>query len=212
MTKLIRIDRNGTKYYEGMVPCDRCGGNGYYALGTHNGHPVLSPHDGGVCWKCGGTGKVYGKWVERTAEYQAKLDAKAKAKWEKKAAEQEKIRKEKEAQEEAERLEREAKIKTQKAISQHVGEIGQRITFKVRYTFGTSWDTRYGVQYLYSFKDEQGNVLVWKTSSIPMVLNDKGEDVILNKGDWVNIKGTIKDHTEYRDEKQTVLTRCKLTV
>jgi hypothetical protein len=28
MAELIRVDRNGTKYYEGMIECDRCNGKG----------------------------------------------------------------------------------------------------------------------------------------------------------------------------------------
>lgn len=77
MATLIKIDRNGSKHYEGFTTCTRCGGTGYYAIGVHNGVPVLSPFDGGVCWECHGAGKVIGKWIERTPEYQAKLDAKA---------------------------------------------------------------------------------------------------------------------------------------
>ena len=213
MATLIKIDRNGSKHYEGLVTCDRCGGKGYYALGTHNGHPVLSPHDGGVCWKCMGKGKVMGKWIERTPEYQAKLDARREAKMQAWRAEQERIRKEAEAKAEAERLEREARIKAQKAISQYIGEIGQRITVKATYTFGTSWQTKFfGTQYLYIFKDADGNVFTWKTSSVPMVLNAEGKDVVINEGDQVMITGTVKEHSEYREEKQTVLTRCKLRV
>lgn len=51
-----RTDRNGTRYFNDAT-CDRCGGHGYYAMGVCNGQPVLSPHDGGVCYKCGGSGK-----------------------------------------------------------------------------------------------------------------------------------------------------------
>lgn len=212
MAKLIKIDRNGSKHYEGMVTCDRCGGRGYYAIGTHNGQPVLSPHDGGVCWECGGKGKVFGKWIERTPEYQAKLDARRQKKLDeaaaKQAAELERIRKEEEAKREAE----EARIKAQKAISQFVGQVGKRFTVEATFTFGTSWDTKYGTQYLYSFKDDNGNVLVWRTGSVPMVLNAEGKDVVIGRGDRVQITGTVKEHSEYKDEKQTVLTRCKLGV
>ena len=212
MATLIKIDRNGSKHYEGMVTCDRCGGNGYYAIGVRNGQPVLSPYDGGVCWQCLGKGKVLGRWIERTPEYQAKLDARRQAKLEAKLAEQEKIRKEAEAKAEAERLAKEAAIKAQKAISQYVGEIGQRLTIKATFVFGTCWNTKFGTQYLYNFKDANGNKLTWKTSSIPMVLNSEGKDVVINEGDQVTITGTVKEHSEYRDEKQTVLTRCRLTV
>lgn len=77
MATLIKIDRNGSKHYEGIVTCDKCGGVGLIAHHVENGVPSWNWTDGGVCWKCNGTGKVIGKWVERTPEYQAKLDAKA---------------------------------------------------------------------------------------------------------------------------------------
>lgn len=203
---LIKIDRNGSKHYEGLATCDRCGGKGYYALGILNGRPVLSPHDGGVCWKCHGTGKVHSKWIERTPEYQAKLDAKRKAKWE---AEQAKIaaeRAEREAREKAEQEAREAAIRAQKAISQHVGQVGGKVEIDGTYVRTGSWEQRsfngYGTDtfYVHTFKDADGNVFTWKTQ--------KG--LGLEYGTPVNVKGTIKKHTEYKEEKQTELTRCKV--
>lgn len=52
-----RIDFNGNRYFSDFT-CDRCGGHGYYAMGVCNGQPILSPYDGGVCYKCGGSGKM----------------------------------------------------------------------------------------------------------------------------------------------------------
>ncbi len=43
--------------------------------------------DGGVCWKCSGSGKVLEKWIERTPEYEAKLVARRLARQEAKLAE-----------------------------------------------------------------------------------------------------------------------------
>jgi hypothetical protein len=54
--------------------------------------------------------------------------------------------------------------------------------------------------FAHSFKDDNGNKLVWKTTSY--MSGDGGERVLL--------KGTIKDHSEYDGEKQTLLTRCKI--
>lgn len=210
---LIKIDRNGSKHYEGLVTCDRCGGKGYYTIAVCNGNPVLSHLDGGVCWKCHGTGKVHGKWIERTPEYQAKLDAKRRAKWE---AEQARLdaekakyaaeRAEREAREKAEQEAREAAIRSQKAISQHVGQVGDKVEIKGTYVRTGSWEqpsfSGYGTDtfYAHTFKDADGNVFTWKTQ--------KG--LGLEYGENVNIKGTIKKHTEYKGEKQTELTRCKV--
>lgn len=211
--KLIKIDRNGSKHWEGDVPCPRCGGAGYYAIGVNNGQPVLSPLDHGVCWKCGGSGTVKGKWIERTPEYQAKLDARRKAKLDAQYAEYEAKRKEAEAKAEAERLAEEARVKAQKAISQYVGEIGQKLTVRATYVKTAHFTVRafsgFGTETMciHSFKDAEGNVLIWKTS----------RGLSLDQGAMVEVKGTVKDHSVYTDkywkigEKQTVLTRCKVT-
>jgi hypothetical protein len=212
--RLIKIDRNGSKHFVGEVVCDRCGGKGYFAIGVHNGAPVLSPHDGGVCWKCFGTGTVTDKWIERTPEYQAKLDAKReareKAKREAWEAEQAKInaeRAEREACEKAEKEAEEARIKAEKAISQHVGNIGDKIEFNGVYVRSGSWEQKafsgYGTttMYIHTFKDGNGNVFTWKTQN----------GVGLENGETVIVKGTVKNHSEYKDEKQTELTRCKIS-
>lgn len=205
--KLIKIDRNGSKHYEGMVTCDRCGGAGYYAIGILNGSPVLSPLDAGVCWKCRGEGKVLSKWIERTPEYQAKLDARRQAKLDAQRAEYEAKRAEYEAKAEEKRLAEEARIKALKAISQHVGEVGQRLTIKGSYVRGASFEVRsfsgFGTEtmHIHTFKDADGNVLIWKTS----------KPLGMEYGEPVEITGTVKEHSVYKDEKQTVLTRCKVT-
>lgn len=206
--KLIKIDRNGSKHFEGEVACDRCGGAGYYAIGVLNMVPVLSPRDGGVCWKCHGAGKVHDKWIERTPEYQAKLDAKRQAKWEAECAKVEAERAEREAREKAEREAEEARIKAEKAISQYVGQVGDKVEIKGTYVRSGSWKQRsfsgYGTDtmYVHTFKDSDGNVFTWKTQN----------GVDLNYGEPVNIKGSVKGHSEYKDEKQTELTRCKVTM
>lgn len=211
---LIKIDRNGSKHYEGDIVCDRCNGKGYYAIGVCNNQPVLSHLDSGICWKCHGKGVVHGKWIERTPEYQAKLDAKRQAKI---AAEQAKqatleaerkaLQAEREAKERAEKEAEEARIRAEKAISQYVGNIGDKIEVEVSYVRSGSWEQRsfsgWGTErmYIHTFKDSYGNVFTWKTQ--------KGLE--LNCGESVIVKGTIKNHSEYRDEKQTELTRCKVT-
>lgn len=152
------------------------------------------------------------KWIERTPKYQAKLDAKREAKWAKIRAEQEaeyeKIRAEREERERKEvekRAAEEARIKAEKAISQYIGEIGERIERKVTLKKRAYWDAKIGwletTIYAITFRDEQGNVLVWKTQS---------GCYDFNEGDELVLTGTVKKHSEYGDEKQTELQRCKL--
>lgn len=61
---LIKVDRNGTKYYQ-SDDCPKCGGKGYLYCYGHI--------EGGVCFKCGGTGKGSQTWKEYTPEYAQKL-------------------------------------------------------------------------------------------------------------------------------------------
>lgn len=209
MATLIKIDRNGSKHYEGYVPCDRCGGVG----GANQWQ-----YTGWTCYKCGGTGVVFSKWIERTPEYQAKLDAKRKAKHEAQRAEEEAKRAEwerKQAERKAEEERRKAEEKARKAISQYVGNVGEKISATVTYEGSAHFTTRsfsgYGTEtmYVHNFRDDNGNLFIWVTGSYPdtifyMNAHDDSEN------HTVNITGTIKEHKEYKDEKQTVLTRCKV--
>lgn len=83
-------------------------------------------------------------------------------------------------------------------VSNHVGEVGKRTDFQLVFERVTWFETAYGTTYIYFFFDEIGNQLIWKT----------GNGVRMEKGNKVNLKATIKEHGEYRDIKQTVLTRC----
>lgn len=201
--RLIKIDRNGSKHYEGYATCDRCGGSGYYAIGVVNGKPLLSPLDGGICYKCHGTGKVFKKWIERTPEYQANLDARRQAKREAEQAKREKELKEAEAKRQA----REAELEALRKVSKHIGTVGDKVTTEATYVKMFSYDIPsfkgFGTDtiHVHMFKDSEGNVLVWKTTSFVEV--EEGKAVILS--------GKVKEHSEYRGERQTVLTRCKVT-
>lgn len=205
--RLIKIDRNGSKHFEGMLTCDRCGGSGIYAYCVHNGVIVPTIVDNGICHKCCGAGKVKSKWIERTPEYQAKLDARRREKWDKSVAEWEAKQAAEEAAARAEQEAREAQLKAEREISKHVGEIGERLSIKGTYHHSGSWEQKsfagYGVvtMYVHTFKDADGNVFTWKTQNT----------IGFEYGMCVNLAGTVKEHTEYKGERQTALTRCKVS-
>ena len=91
--------------------------------------------------------------------------------------------------------------KAQKELSRYVGNVGQKFTFKVNsFELLTSWDTYYGVTYLYKMIDEAGNVLIWKSSK-------RVEDPDAVK----MVTGTVKAHAEFNTVQQTELTRCKVS-
>ena len=202
----IKTDRNGTKYYSQPKSCPRCGGAGGSSMWAYTGWN---------CYECGGSGTLGTEIVkEYTPEYQAKLDARREAKaeaarrvWEAEEAKREAERKEREAEAAKRKAEAEAAEMARKAISQHFGEVGKRYELKLTYNFSASFEVQsfsgFGMEtmFIHNFKDENGNVFIWKTS--------KG--VALENGVQVSVKGTVKEHNEYKDEKQTVLTRCSIT-
>lgn len=85
--------------------------------------------------------------------------------------------------------------------SEYQGTVGDREVFELTYDNVFSFDGYYGTQFIYLFKDNEGNIYKWKTSK---ALYD------IDKNDNLKLKGTIKEHEEYRGNKQTVLTRCKV--
>lgn len=102
-------------------------------------------------------------------------------------------------------VEREMKMMEQKAEeakSEWQGEIGKRITVLIKeWRCVASWDTQWGSTGIYKMVDEQGNIYTWKTSN--GIYCDENIDE-------VEVKGTVKAHNEFREAKQTELTRCKV--
>lgn len=104
---------------------------------------------------------------------------------------------------EARKQEAEAKLAT--LNNEWAGNVGDTITTEAVLTRYSAFEGQYGLMYVYNFKDVQGHVLAWFTSKAIKV--DNGID----EGDTITIKGTVKKLSEYKNVKQTVLTRCKLT-
>lgn len=84
-----------------------------------------------------------------------------------------------------------------------VGEIGGKLTIKVHIdrVFESTFRAHAGAwgardSYMYLMHDEARNVYKWSTAKC------------YAEGDDVTFKATVKDHTEYKGIKQTVLTRC----
>ena len=105
-----------------------------------------------------------------------------------------------ELEREAERKERERQEAMKAAASNYIGEVGQRITVAAKSArCVSSWETQYGYTFLYEFIDDQGNVAMWFAS----------RSVDIDKAPF-KVVGTVKEHSEYRGIKQTILTRCRI--
>lgn len=87
-----------------------------------------------------------------------------------------------------------------KAISSHVGAIKVREEFDLTLKNHFSGVSAYGEYHKYVFRDDRGNVMIWKASS--------ASD--LEEGKKYKIRGTVKAHTEYKGIKQTEINRCEV--
>lgn len=95
--------------------------------------------------------------------------------------------------------------------NEFLGEIKEKVSVKVRLihhrVFEGCWDG-YHTTYTnnYTFMDEQGHLIQWKTAKN---LFDDTEKVIADKTEF-NLQGTVKAHNEFKERFYTILTRCKV--
>lgn len=94
-----------------------------------------------------------------------------------------------------------------KKVSQHVGEVGQKMQSDLSIMRVVPIDTRFGVVSLVLLRDSEGNSLVWKTKALPGHLYNQVHD-----GARVDIKAVfkVKEHGEYNGTKQTSVTHLKI--
>ena len=113
-----------------------------------------------------------------------------------------------------------AAVEAQKALSAHVQTI-DNVKIKVEKvliveaTKFSYYDI--GFQYMYIMRDEAGNTIVYKTKSelgfkFKQSNKDKFpmDELAVMQGMTMWIKAGIKAHTEYKGEKQTIITRAKV--
>lgn len=66
---------------------------------------------------------------------------------------------------------------------------------------------------IYTMTDDEGNCFVWKTTSVLGIDVDNGSYIDFEPaemGDRIEMKATVKEHSEYRGVKQTVIVRPKV--
>ncbi len=81
--------------------------------------------------------------------------------------------------------------------SEFQGSIGERLDLFLTVERVIELDNNYGRSQMHLMRDDSGNLYVWTTASKSWVV-----------GTEHHIRGTVKDHRTYKNEKQTVLTRC----
>ena len=81
--------------------------------------------------------------------------------------------------------------------SEYQGALGERLDLYLTVERTIELDGNYGRSTMHLMRDDCGNLYVWTTASKSWAV-----------GSEHHIRGTVKDHRTYRNEKQTVLTRC----
>lgn len=85
--------------------------------------------------------------------------------------------------------------------SEWVGEIGKRVpAILVKLTNKKIFQSRYGLQNVYTFETEESSILTWFTSC----------DINKEINDWFPLSFKVKDHSIYKNNKQTIITRAKI--
>ena len=101
--------------------------------------------------------------------------------------------------------------------SQWVGEIGKRAQFFGK-CVGVTSPFESGLQFTrwvrwYTFRDEVGNIMKTKTDGIVLMIEGERVEVSAPMPDVeFKIVGTPKEHSEWKGDKQTQLSRCVVTV
>lgn len=88
--------------------------------------------------------------------------------------------------------------------SNYIGDVGETIEVSAEYVNCFSYETHFTYQgeihHIHKFSDKDGNIIIWNTSSC--------QD--LEKGNTYTITGKVKEHSTYKGEMQTVLSRCRI--
>jgi hypothetical protein len=99
----------------------------------------------------------------------------------------------------AKRIE-EAKDRADK-LNEYFGVMKKRYDLELQVVRKMAFETMYGTTHFHIFEDQHGRAYVWFSS----------RETNCEVGDFVKIRGTVKDHKEYRGVNQTVLTRCAIS-
>ena len=102
--------------------------------------------------------------------------------------------------------------KRNKIQSKYIGEVGELFNGEVTLIKTVSYETCFGIRtgtsFIHVMMDSNSNIITWNTSK-SLWCSEYNRRI--QEGDKFVIKGRIKQHSEYKGEQQTVLTRCKFT-
>jgi hypothetical protein len=88
------------------------------------------------------------------------------------------------------------------AASTWQGKIKDRLKINAVCTMARAIEGPFGLSVLTKFRDADGNVYVWFNSGASRP----------QTGERYQVTGTVKKHNEFKDIKETVLTRCRVNM
>lgn len=111
----------------------------------------------------------------------------------------------------------EEKRAIENAKVEYYGNVGDKFELTLTFDKSFGFEGAYGFTYIHLFHDDENHVFAWSSSNgnykVEYAKNVTWggiEYVEYEVGHKYLIKGSIKDHREYRNVKQTVITRCKV--
>ena len=97
---------------------------------------------------------------------------------------------------------------------EYYGAVGDKFELTLTFDKSFCFEGAYGFTYIHLFHDDENHVFAWSSSNgtYQCWCKTNGKDGFLEYevGKKYILKGTIKAHEEYRNVKQTVITRCKV--
>jgi len=96
---------------------------------------------------------------------------------------------------------KEAEAEANRAKQKYIGTVGEKVDLEVTVKHIHDYENQWGTGSIYFMETPDGDLVNWFTSSSPDGME---------KGETVKIMATIKKHEEYKNNKQTVVTRVKL--
>ena len=93
------------------------------------------------------------------------------------------------------------------AKSEHIGEVGERLSIKAKVVFKHSFEGDYGATLLFTFQTLDGVFVKWFGTG--RGASDLWEAHNLQEGMVVQVTGRVKKCDEWKGQKQTIMTRCK---
>ena len=91
---------------------------------------------------------------------------------------------------------------------EYYGAVGDKFELTLTFDKSFGFEGAYGFTYIHLFHDDENHVFAWKTANGNLGKNFNWAEYEV--GQKYLIKGTVKSHDEYKNVKQTVITRCKV--